>query len=158
MKYENITMNEGNRIKGADRLILLTLEKGLKLKAQGEALCELVAEKAAAIIQSKGTIAESGAKSTRKLVWISKGGAEYPITCTTTTKAGSVNWKETAKLYEDLLTAHGIEVPAPRYNASTTSTTYGFDGHEHKKAFEKKAFGDDLATIAEKLGITTAEE
>lgn len=158
MKYENIIMNEGNRVKGADRLILLTLEKGLKLKAQGEALCELVAEKAAAIIQSKGTIAESGAKSTRKLVWISKGGAECPITCTTTSRAGSVNWKETAKLYEDLLTAHGIEVPAPRYNASTTSVTYGFNGHEHKKAHEKKAFGDDLATIAEKLGITTAEE
>lgn len=158
MKYENITMNEGNRVKGADRLILLTLEKGLKLKAQGEALYELVAEKAAAIIQSKGTTAESGAKSTRKLVWISKGGAECPITCTTTSRAGSVNWKETAKLYEDLLTAHGIEVPAPRYNASTTSVTYGFNGHEHKKAHEKKAFGDDLATIAEKLGITTAEE
>ena len=158
MKYENIILDNGNRVKGIDRLILLTLEKGQKLKAQGEALCELVAEKAAAIIQSNGTTVESGAKSTRKLVWISKGGAEYPITCTTTTKAGSVNWKETAKLYEDLLKAHGIEVPTPRYNASTTSTTYGFDGHEHKKAYEKKAFGDDLATIAEKLGITTAEE
>ena len=122
MKYENIILNNSNRVKGADRLILLTLEKGQKLKAQGEALCELVAEKAAAIIQSNGTTVESGAKSTRKLVWISKGGAEYPITCTTTTKAGSVNWKETAKLYEDLLKAHGIEVPTPRYNASTTST------------------------------------
>lgn len=158
MKYENITFGKDNHIKGADRLVLLTLEKGQKLKAQGEALCELVAEKAAAIIQSHGTTVESGAKSTRKLVWISKGGAEYPITCTSTSRAGSANWKATAELYAALLRENGIEVPAPLHNASTTSVTYGFDGHEHKKAHEKKAFGDDLAAIAEKLGITTAEE
>ena len=156
MKYE-IIMNEDNQVKGLERAILLTLEKGLKLKAQGEALVELVKTLAENIIFGKGAYVESGEKSVRKLVWVKKGGKQYTITCTRTVRAGSVNWSATAELFAQKLHDNGIEIPAPIYSNPTSSTTYGFDGHEHKKAYEKKLFGNDLNAIAEKLGITAEE-
>lgn len=152
MKY-NVEMNNDNRVKGVDRLVLLTLEKGMKLKAQGEALIELVKNQAEAIITNSGATADSGEKSERKLVWVKKSGKEYTITCTKTVRAGTTNWSATAELYATLLRDNGIAVPDPINNASTTSTTYGFDGKEHKKAFEKKQYGNDIEAIAKKLGI-----
>lgn len=157
MKY-GVEMNESNCIKGIERVVLLTLEKGLKLKAQGEALIELVKATAETIITSKGVTVESGEKSERKLVWVKKDGKQYPITCTKTVRAGTVDWKATAELYATLLRANGIEVSKLFYNDSTTSHTYGFDGHEHKKAYEKKQYGNDLKILAQKLGIEAEKE
>lgn len=156
MNY-NVNLNENNCAKGMERAILLTLEKGLKLKAQGEALVELVKATAETIIFEKGVSTNSGEKSVRKAVWVKKGGKQYPITCTRTVRSGSVNWNATAELYAQALIANGIEVPAPIHNNSNVSIVFGFDGCEHKKAHEKKLFGDDLNAIAEKLGITAEE-
>lgn len=158
MDYKNIIIDKNNQAKGIDRLIMLTLEKGMRFKAQSEALIELVKSKAEKFIMANGVDVDCGEKSTRRLVWLRKGGEVYTVTVTQTIRAGSTDWHSTAELYAQLLRENGIAVPDVIKGGSTTSTTFGFDGHEHKKAHEKKLYGDDLNAIAKKLGITEEEE
>lgn len=158
MNYENICMNEDNQAKGIHRLMALTLEKGIRFKAQGEALIELVKSKVKDFVMENGVLVDCGDCSTRHLVWLRKNGKPYTVTVTETIKAGSTDWHSTAELYARLLRENGISVPDVIKGASTTAITFGFDGREHKKAYEKKLFGDDLNTIAEKLGIAQEEE